>query len=89
MRAGDRLYRPPELPPARCLADLTARQQEIARLIAAGHHPTALARLLGIHPWTAKNHLTAIYARCGLSGPHGNPRLKLALWVWRQEGVPS
>ncbi|MFO1143413.1 MAG: HD domain-containing phosphohydrolase [Amaricoccus sp.] len=52
--------------PAR-LDGLTSREIEVLRLIAAGHTAKEAARLLGISPKTADNHIQNLYAKIGVS----------------------
>jgi DNA-binding CsgD family transcriptional regulator len=46
---------------------LTPRQQELLRLVAAGHTNTQIARLLGISEGTVRTHLENIYEKLGVS----------------------
>jgi DNA-binding CsgD family transcriptional regulator len=46
---------------------LTPRQQELLRLVAAGHTNTQLARHLGISEGTVRTHLENIYSRLNVS----------------------
>lgn len=46
---------------------LTAREREIAAHYAGGNSYKQVARLLGISPWTVRNHLQAIYEKLGIS----------------------
>jgi DNA-binding CsgD family transcriptional regulator len=46
---------------------LTARQNELLRLLAAGHTNTQIARRLGISEGTVRTHLENIYERLGVS----------------------
>jgi DNA-binding CsgD family transcriptional regulator len=46
---------------------LTARQQDLLRLLAAGHTNTQIARRLGISEGTVRTHLETMYRRLGVS----------------------
>ena len=46
---------------------LTARQQELLHLVAAGHTNAQIARRLGISEGTVRTHLENIYERLGVS----------------------
>jgi DNA-binding CsgD family transcriptional regulator len=46
---------------------LTPRQQDLLRLLAAGHTNTQIARRLGISEGTVRTHLENIYERLGVS----------------------
>jgi DNA-binding CsgD family transcriptional regulator len=46
---------------------LTPRQNELLRLLAAGHTNTQIARLLGISEGTVRTHLENIYDKLGVS----------------------
>ena len=46
---------------------LTARQQELLQLVAAGHHNQAIARQLGLSPGTVRKHLENTFARLGVA----------------------
>ena len=46
---------------------LTPRQNDLLRLLAAGHTNTQIARRLGISEGTVRTHLENIYARLGVS----------------------
>jgi DNA-binding NarL/FixJ family response regulator len=46
---------------------LTPRQQDLLRLLAAGHTNTQIARRLGISEGTVRTHLENIYGRLGVS----------------------
>jgi len=46
---------------------LTPRQQDLLRLVAAGHTNTQIARRLGITEGTVRTHLENIYERLGVS----------------------
>lgn len=47
--------------------ELSARQLQIARLVASGETHKEIARHLGITPATARNHIAAIYKRLGIA----------------------
>jgi DNA-binding CsgD family transcriptional regulator len=46
---------------------LTARQQQLLQLVAAGHHNRAIARQLGLSPGTVRKHLENTFARLGVA----------------------
>ena len=46
---------------------LTARQQQLLQLVAAGHANRAIARQLGLSPGTVRKHLENIFARLGVA----------------------
>ncbi|HEY7262785.1 MAG TPA: LuxR C-terminal-related transcriptional regulator [Trebonia sp.] len=46
---------------------LTARQQELLQLVAAGHHNRAIARQLRLSPGTVRKHLENTFARLGVA----------------------
>jgi DNA-binding NarL/FixJ family response regulator len=46
---------------------LTPRQNDLLRLVAAGHTNTQIARRLGISEGTVRTHLENIYERLGVS----------------------
>ena len=48
--------------------DLTARELEVLRLVAAGHANKEIATLLGLSLRTVETHLTSIYAKIGARG---------------------
>jgi DNA-binding NarL/FixJ family response regulator len=79
--AGDHLASPPA---ARCQprqhAPLTARQTEIARLIAEGLTNGQIANRLVLTPGTVGNHVGHILRRLGASN-----RAQVAAWLMRQE----
>jgi DNA-binding CsgD family transcriptional regulator len=49
------------------LPDLTGRESEILRLVAAGRTNTAIARTLGVSPRTVAKHLEHIYRKLGVT----------------------
>src|SRR5215472_2134665 len=51
----------------RPVPQLTPRQNDLLRLVAAGHTNTQIARRLGISEGTVRTHLENIYARLGVS----------------------
>jgi DNA-binding CsgD family transcriptional regulator len=59
-------------------AELTPRQRQVLRLVAAGQADKEIAAALGIAEHTVKNHLAALRARAGCRS-----RVELALWEWR------
>jgi DNA-binding NarL/FixJ family response regulator len=46
---------------------LTPRQQDLLRLVAAGHTNSQIARRLGIAEGTVRTHLESIYEKLGVS----------------------
>lgn len=78
---GDGHAGPAHLAGAEALDRLTAREREVAELIARGLHNKAIAAALGITDHTVRHHLTAIYAKLGVSD-----RLELAVYAFRHTG---
>jgi predicted ATPase/DNA-binding NarL/FixJ family response regulator len=70
---------PPRLPAAESEPALTARQVEIADLVAKGHSNRAIAAELGISQATAARHVADILAKLGFSS-----RVQIAAWVARR-----
>lgn len=65
-------------PPAECnLPPLTARETEIARLVAQGRSNAEIAVTLFLSPATVKNHLASIQRKLGAPN-----RVGIAAWVW-------
>jgi DNA-binding NarL/FixJ family response regulator len=58
--------------------DLTAREQDVLRLVIDGHANKQIARRLGISEKTVKGHLTNLFQRIGVSD-----RTQAALWAER------
>ena len=77
-RRGD--ARPARGQPARPPATLTARESEVAALIAEGLTNSQLAERLFISPKTAAVHVSNILAKLGLSS-----RAEIAAWAVRRE----
>ena len=67
----------PRNPPARA-ADLTEREREVLRLVAAGHSNARIAQELGITPGTAKVHVTRILTKLGVES-----RVQAAVYAYR------
>lgn len=59
---------------------LSARHQEIIRLVASGYANKDIAQHLGIAESTVKNHITRI-----LSDTGAQDRMQLAVWAFRNE----
>jgi DNA-binding NarL/FixJ family response regulator len=59
--------------------DLSSRELEVLRLIARGMENADIARELGISPRTAKNHVSNILAKLGLSS-----RIQAAIYAVRR-----
>jgi DNA-binding NarL/FixJ family response regulator len=55
---------------------LTAREREVARLVAGGQTNKEIARTLGVTPATAKWHVSQILTKLGLQG-----RVQLAVYA--------
>ena len=73
------LQQPPEKPPAPAVSDgapLTARQLQVARLIAGGRSNKEIAAELVISQRTAENHVEHILAKLGFTS-----RAQVAAWV--------
>jgi DNA-binding NarL/FixJ family response regulator len=68
------------------MAALSAREQEVLRLVTAGLANKQIARRLGIAERTVKAHLTNIFGRIGVTD-----RTQAALWAQEQlrEGSDS
>lgn len=49
------------------LAPLSAREREIARMVAKGYTNKTMAAVLGISPWTVDTHLRRIYRKLAVS----------------------
>ena len=72
-----RAAEPAGAPPAR--AALTSREREVVSLVVEGLRNEEIARRLGINEKTVRNHLTAVFAKMGVSG-----RLELVVLAYRQ-----
>jgi len=73
--AAARLDHSPARRPCLDLAALTARQHEVAALVAAGLSNREIARRLHIAPRTAESHVEAILQKLG-----ANSRTQIAVW---------
>jgi non-specific serine/threonine protein kinase len=62
---------------------LTAREREVAALIAQGHSNRAIAQALYIEVKTVEAHLTRILAKLGASS-----RLQVAIWMLERRLAP-
>ncbi|MGB3536117.1 MAG: helix-turn-helix transcriptional regulator [Microcoleaceae cyanobacterium] len=49
------------------LMNLSTREQEIAKLVAAGLPNKCIAKQLGISPWTVATHLRRIFGKLGVT----------------------
>ena len=63
--------------------DVTARQRQVAALVALGCTNDQIARRLGISPRTVRKHVEDLFAASGCDN-----RVALALW-WRQGGASA
>jgi len=61
--------------------DLSPREREVLRLVAAGRPNKLIARELGISEKTVKAHLTSLFQRIGVTD-----RTQAALWAQRHAG---
>ena len=61
------------------IEQLSARELEVLRLIASGMENAEIAETLGISPRTAKNHVSNILAKLGLSS-----RIQAAIYAVRR-----
>jgi len=65
------------------MAQKSDRQQEAARLAAAGLSNRAIQARMGVSGRTVKNYLSATYHEAGLSNQPGlHPRVMLARMFW-------
>jgi DNA-binding NarL/FixJ family response regulator len=60
-------------------AALTSRERDVVSLVVEGLRNEEIARRLGINEKTVRNHLTAVFAKMGVSG-----RLELVVLAYRQ-----
>ncbi len=63
---------------------LTQRQRELLRLVAAGHDNVAIARRLGLSPFTVRKHLENAFARLDVSS-----RTEAVARVWPDVAWPE
>jgi DNA-binding NarL/FixJ family response regulator len=63
---------------------LTAREEDVARLVAVGKTNADIGRDLFITPGTVKTHLANIQAKLGVSN-----RVGIAAWAWSSGLLPS
>jgi DNA-binding NarL/FixJ family response regulator len=61
--------------------ELSPREAEVLRLLAAGHPNKVIGLRLGISEKTVKNHLSAVFQKLGVTD-----RTQAALWARRHEG---
>ena len=61
------------------LESLTAREREVVALVVEGLRNEGIADRLGINEKTVRNHLTAVFAKLGVSG-----RLELVVLAYRE-----
>jgi len=54
------------IPPSNPLVQLSPREQEIVRMVAAGHPNKVIAAVLNISSWTVGTHLRRIFAKLGV-----------------------
>lgn len=54
-------------PKADHLTNLSSREQEITKLVAAGLPNKCIAKQLGISPWTVATHLRRIFCKLGVT----------------------
>jgi DNA-binding CsgD family transcriptional regulator len=47
------------------LQELSAREQDVLRLLREGYRPRSIAEILGVSPQTVRNHLKAIFKKTG------------------------
>jgi DNA-binding CsgD family transcriptional regulator len=45
---------------------LSAREREVASLLAQGRPTKSIAAMLGLSPWTVQDHVKAVYAKTGV-----------------------
>lgn len=60
------LFTRPATPMPRSLNHLSAREQEIARMVAKGYPNKTIAAVLDISCWTVNTHLRRIFAKLGV-----------------------
>lgn len=70
--------------PSAGLADLTTRQQEVARLVARGFTNKQIAQRLDISRYTAETHVRNILERLGAAS-----RAEIATWYVAHQGTPG
>jgi len=74
----------PNLPTEDVTAILTKREQEVARLVAAGMSNHEVSRELGLSQHSVKNYLFHVYQKLGISS-----RVELLLYVLSQRKQPE
>jgi DNA-binding CsgD family transcriptional regulator len=60
-----------------CALPLSARERELAVLLALGHPPAAAAARMAISLATLRTYAKSVYARCGVNGREG-----LVAFLW-------
>jgi DNA-binding NarL/FixJ family response regulator len=68
------------------VAELTAAQLQVLRLVADGLSNQAVAERLKISPRSVESHLLAIYRRFGIEGGEANRRVAAVLRFLRETG---
>lgn len=69
-------------PPSR---PFTAREREVAALIAEGHGYATMAKYLGVSPRTIEGHVLAMAAKLPEDGR--KPLRRIMLWMNHQQGA--
>lgn len=80
-RAGGRFVLPPRTPPLDSNALLlSAREQEIAELVAQGLSNKEIGQRLGISHWTVSTHLRRVFAKLDINGRVDLCRMVTSCW---------
>jgi DNA-binding NarL/FixJ family response regulator len=69
------------------LDELTAREQEVLRLLAEGHSNRTICELLVLRPKTVETHVNRIFSKLGLVEVDGHRRV-LAVLAYLRQGTP-